>query len=54
MGVCWYWNPCADDFRSGNDRMLVRSECAPAADEEKLVEVDDLGGETGGGGGGGA
>ena len=34
--------------------MLFRSECAPTADEEKLVEVDDLGGETGGGGGGGA
>jgi len=34
--------------------MLVGSECAPPADEEKLVEVDGLGGETGGGGGGGA
>lgn len=52
--MCWYGNPCVDDFKSGNDRMLVGSECVPAVDEKKPVEVDDFGGETGAGGGGGA
>ena len=52
--LCWYWNPCVDGFKSRNDHIFVGSECAPIADEEKLVEVDNLGGEIGGGGGGGA